>query len=116
VYQQLPEFVRREAKAYWFLSAVQAGGAIAGAMIFAFTGLLLLAPVGAVAGVLVFSKRQGVYNYEKVLALGQWFLLQFREDVIDQAELFRTTTPQSKGVVVVRKPGSTIAIRPGERQ
>ncbi len=117
MYQQLPEFVRREPKAYWFITAAQAGAGIGLFLIFAFADLMLLAPAGAVLGVVIFTKREGVYVYEKALALVRWLVLQVRDqDVLDQADLFRTTTPPVRATVLLRKPdGQTIAFRPGER-
>jgi len=117
MYQQLPEFIRREPKAYWFLSTMQAGAGIGLALLFAFSGLLILAPVGAIFGVLLFSKRDGIYVYEKIVEFFKWLILVVQENnVLDHAEIFRTTTSVTgqQGVVVVRnRSGPTIAIRPG---
>lgn len=118
MYQHLPEFVRREPKAYWFITAVQAGAGIGLFVILAFADLMVLAPAGAVLGVVALTKRQGEYVYEKVLALGRWLMLQVQEqDVLDQADLFRTTTPPVQATVLLRRPdGPTIAVSPGERR
>jgi hypothetical protein len=117
MYQQLPEFIRREPKAYWFLSTMQAGAGIALALLFSFSGLLILAPAGAIFGVLLFTKRDGIYIYEKIVEKARWLalkVLQSESLELNQAEIFRTTTPTTQGVVVVRKRhGPTIAIRPG---
>ncbi len=118
MYQQLPEFVRREAKAYWFITAAQAGAGIGLFVILAFADLIVLAPAGAVLGVVALTKRQGVHVYEKVLAQSRWLVLQVQEqDVLDQADLFRTTTPPVQATVLLRRPaGPTIAVSPGEKR
>ena len=114
MYQQLPEFVRRQAKAYWFITTAQAGGGIAAFLLLASVNLVWLAPVGAVLGVITFTRRQGVYNYEKLLALLQWLLLKARErDVLDQAALFRAAAPAGQRPITIRKQdGTTIAVQP----
>jgi hypothetical protein len=113
MYQQLPECVRRESKAYWFITTAQAGGGIAAFLLLAFAGLVWLAPVGAVLGVIILTKRQGVYNYEKLLALVKWLMLKARErDVLDQAALFRTAAPAGRPPITVRRQdGTTIAVQ-----
>jgi hypothetical protein len=114
MYQQLPEFVRRSPKAYWFVTAAQAGAGIGGAMFCIFANLPLLAPAGAILGVLAVTKRQGVFNYEKALAVVRWLWLQTREaDVLERSALYRTTTPPVRGAMLLRGPGRpTVAIRP----
>jgi hypothetical protein len=118
MYQQLPEFVRRQAKAYWFITTAQAGGGIAAFLFLASVNLVWLAPAGAVLGVIVLTRRQGVYNYEKLLAGVLWLWLQVRqEDALDQAVLYRTATPLVEDSVAVRRPGGgpTVAVRPARR-
>ncbi|MGD9098874.1 MAG: hypothetical protein PVF45_00240 [Anaerolineae bacterium] len=118
MYPQLPEFVRRSPKAYWFITVPQAGAGIGGAMLFIFVGLPLLAPVGAILGIVAFTKRQGVFNYEKVLALARWLRLQTQEeDVADQADLYRATTPPVRSTMLLRHPGRpTVAIQPERKR
>ncbi len=113
LYQQLPEFVRRQAKAYWFITTAQAGGGIAAFLFLASVELVWLAPVGAVLGVIVFSKRQGVYNYEELRALAQWLWLKARErDALDQAALFRSAAPIGQRPITIRRQdGTTIAVQ-----
>ncbi len=117
MYYQLPEFVRRQAKAYWFITTAQAGGGIAAFLFLASVNLMLLAPVGAILGIIVFTQRQGVYNYEKLLALVRWLWLQVQqEDVLDQAVLFRSTTPTSQRPIALRRQdGTTIAVQQPDR-
>ena len=115
MYQHLPEFIRREPKAYWFISTPQAGAGIGLALLLAFSGLAVLAPAGFVLGALIATKRQGIYIYERALGLGRWLWLQLQEDTLEQAEFSHTTTAPTQEVVVVRRRGQTIAIRPGRR-
>ncbi len=118
MYSQLPEFVRRQAKAYWFITTAQAGGGIAAFLFLFFIKLVWLAPVGAVLGVIVFSKRQGVYNYEKLLAGALWLWLQVRqEDTLEQADLYRAATPPVEDAVTLREPGggATVALQSVKR-
>ena len=114
MYQQLPEFVRRQTKAYWFITTSQAGGGIAAFLLLASVNLVWLAPVGAILGVITFTKRQGVYNYEKLRAAALWLWLKARDrDVLDQAALFRAAAPAGQRPITIRKQdGTTIAVRP----
>ena len=114
MYQHLPEFIRRESKAYWFITTPQACAGIGLALILAFSGLMILAPAGFILGALIATKRQGIFIFERGRGLAQWLWLQLQEDTLEPAELLRATTLPTRGVVVVRRPGQTIAIRPGK--
>jgi hypothetical protein len=114
MYQHLPEFIRRESKAYWFITTPQACAGIGLALLLAFSGLTLLAPLGFILGALVATKRQGIFIFERGRGLAQWLWLQLQEDVLEQGEFHRSSPRPGRGVIVVRGPGHTIAIRPGK--
>jgi hypothetical protein len=113
MYQQLPEFVRREPKAYWFITTMQALGGVAGLLLPLLAQKLILAPVGAIGGVILFTKRHGLFIYEQLYMLGRWLRLFFTDQaIVDPRKLFRTTQSTAEGVMVVRQRGGpTVAIR-----